>query len=279
MPATASDDRRTQTSWRLIDTGPLPGTVNMAIDEALLACFDPATTTPVLRLYGWHPPTISIGRFQQADQVLDLARCRTAGVPIVRRITGGGVIYHAAELTYSLVCAPHHLPTASIKESFRHLTAFLLAFYRRLGLNAGYAVDRLPADSRLGERTAFCFAGKETYDILVNGRKIGGNAQRRLRHAIFQHGSIPLHDMLGQAVQYLRETPADLDEGTTCLTTQGIHCQETILRTMLADVFREAMGVTLTPAGLTPAEKATATQLLAKYQDDRWNLAGEIGPA
>ena len=88
-------------------------------------------------------------------------------------------------------------------------------------------------------------------DILVNGRKIGGNAQRRLRHAIFQHGSIPLHDMLGQAVQYLRETPADLDEGTTCLTTQGIHCQETILRTMLADVFREAMGVTLTPAGLT----------------------------
>lgn len=278
MPASTPHNRTAQTIWRLIDTGPLAGPGNMAIDEALLSCFEPDTTPPVLRLYGWQPPALSLGRFQQADQVLDLARCRAAGVPVVRRITGGGVIYHAAELTYSLVCAPHHLPAASIKESFRHLTSFLLTFYRRLGLTAGYAVDQLPPGSRLGERTAFCFAGKETYDILVNGRKIGGNAQRRLRHAIFQHGSIPLHDRLDDALQYLREAPAGLAEGTTCLAAQGIDCREETLRTLLADAFRESMRVALTPTGPTPAEEAATARLLAKYRDDRWNLTGETGP-
>ena len=143
-------------TWRLIDTGLLDGPTNMAIDEALLANFTPETSTPVLRLYGWSPPALSLGRFQKAAEVLDLDRCREAGVPIVRRITGGGVIYHAEELTYSLVCSPSHLPAAtSIKESFRLLTSFLLAFYRSLGLAAEYAVDLLPAGAayrKEGER-------------------------------------------------------------------------------------------------------------------------------
>ena len=133
-----------KTDWRLVDTGPLSGPANMAIDEALLDAFDPGRSAPVLRLYGWRPPALSLGRFQDPPSVLDLDRCRADGVPVVRRITGGGVIYHADELTYAIVCAPHHLPAAStIKETFRHLTGFLLAFYRSLGLDAGRGLDRL----------------------------------------------------------------------------------------------------------------------------------------
>ena len=59
-------------TWRLIDTGPLAGADNMAVDEALLDCFDPDTSLPVLRLYGWTPPALSLGRYQQAAEVLDL---------------------------------------------------------------------------------------------------------------------------------------------------------------------------------------------------------------
>ncbi|MGB7630634.1 MAG: lipoate--protein ligase family protein, partial [Candidatus Deferrimicrobium sp.] len=183
------------TTWRLIDTGPLDGASNMAIDEALLDNFDPGKSTPVLRLYGWSPPALSLGRFQDAGEVLDLDRCRADGVSVVQRITGGGVIYHAEELTYAIVCAPHHLPgETTIKESYRFLTGFLLSFYRELGLPAAYAAEVPEDTSRLGKRTPFCFAGRESYDILIDGRKIGGNAQRRLRRAVFQHGSIPLMD-------------------------------------------------------------------------------------
>ena len=166
-------------SWRFIDTGLLDGPANMAIDEALLACFAPETSAPVLRLYGWNPPAFTLGRFQDAGAVLDLEKCRNAGIPVVRRITGGGIIYHAGELTYSIVCPPNHISSAvSVKESFRMMTAFIIGFYEKLGLAARYAVDHYPPGTRLGDRTPLCFAGRETYDILVDGRKIvNGNVR------------------------------------------------------------------------------------------------------
>ena len=83
---------QTNTIWRLITTSPLSGAENMAIDEALLCSFDPISSQPVLRLYGWNPPTLSLGRFQKAAEVLDLERCTAEGVAVVRRMTGGGVI-------------------------------------------------------------------------------------------------------------------------------------------------------------------------------------------
>jgi len=264
--------------WRCIDTGPADGPTNMAIDEALLSSFDPNGALPVLRLYGWTPAALSLGRFQNAEQVLDLDCCHAAGVPVVRRITGGGVIYHAAELTYSLVCAPHHLPPAnSIKESFRILTSFLLSLYRQLGLDASYAVDRLPTGTPFGERTPFCFAGRESYDILIGGRKIGGNAQRRLKNAVFQHGSIPLTNMGGKGAGFLREPPVGLAEGITSLKEHGIDCHAERLKGLLAKAFQEALGIALEPSTLTSAEEAKAHLLLDKFRSDRWNLAGNDG--
>jgi len=61
-------------SWRLIDTGPLSGAENMAIDEALLSCFDPGRSRPILRLYGWDPPAFSYGRFQKPEEIIELER-------------------------------------------------------------------------------------------------------------------------------------------------------------------------------------------------------------
>ena len=246
----------------------------MAVDEGLLLSFDPATSLPLLRLYGWQPPALSLGRFQDAALVLDLDRCRAAGIPIVRRITGGGVIYHADELTYSIVCAPHHLPaSASIKESFRHLTLFLLTFYTRLGLEPLYAVNAGHGEC-LGERTAFCFAGKETYDILVKGKKIGGNAQRRRKEVIFQHGSIPLKNRAEEGGSFMRERPRDVQEQTCSLAESGIGEDESELKTLLAESFREGMGVALQEDRLTTQEQAMSAELGWKYCDDGWNLQG-----
>jgi lipoate-protein ligase A len=249
----------------------------MAVDEALLLSFDPATSIPVLRLYGWQPPALSLGRFQDASRVLDLERCRAAGIPTLRRITGGGVIYHADEMTYCIVCAPHHLPpAASIKDSFRILTSFLLGFYLALALDARYAAD-VCHGQRLGERTAFCFAGKESYDILIGGtKKIGGNAQRRLKNVIFQHGSIPLRDRVGEGVAFLRERPPAIADETISLAETGVRKEEPELKTLLLESFRGVMGATLRTGGLSGEEQEAVDALLAKYRDDCWNYRGEM---
>ena len=233
-------------AWRLIDTGPLDGASNMAIDEALLGAFDPQASTPVFRLYGWDPPALSLGRFQDAEAVLDLGLCRASGVPVVRRITGGGVIYHADELTYSVVLSPRQLPgETSVDGSYRRLNGFLLAFYRALGLPAAYASDSPPGDWRLGERTAFCYAGTERSDILVDGRKIGGNAQRRTRNALFQHGSIPLADRVAAGVGFMRDKPSGLDGTVADLAALGITLPVDELKDRLVAAFEETFGVVL----------------------------------
>lgn len=250
----------------------------MAIDEALLRSFDPVTSLPVLRLYGWNPPTLSLGRFQKAAEVLNLKRCRDDGVAVVRRVTGGGVIYHADELTYALVCAPGQIPPAtSIKDSFRVLTGFLLAFYSGLGLDAAYATDMLPAGTSLGEHTAFCFAGKESFDILANGRKIGGNAQRRRKGVIFQHGSIPLHNLARRGLTYMRDQNPDQAEGTASLAEYGVDADRDHLLQELAAAFRDYFGVILARDRLSAQEQVDRDGLLAnRYRSDAWNLEGAV---
>ena len=263
-------------TWRLIDEGPLDGPANMALDEALLSCFDPRQSLPVLRLYGWEPPALSVGRYQDAEAALDLELCAADGVPVVRRMTGGGIIFHARELTYSIICAPEHIgEAAGVKEGFRRLCGFLLGTYQRLGLNAAFATDLNLAGALLGQRTAFCFAGKEEFDVLVNGQKIGGNAQRRLRGAILQHGSLPLESRVQHALRYLREA-APGAAGAVSLAELGLRPELAALKGMLVDSFQERLGVRLQATSPSSAELAEAARLeQTKYRCDDWNLAGE----
>ena len=263
--------------WRFIDSGNKCGPENMAIDDALLQSFDSHSSYPVFRLYGWSPPALSLGRFQQASEELDLPICCKNGVPVVRRITGGGVIFHADELTYSIVCASHQIPASnSIKDSFRVLTGFLLQFYRNLGLNASYALDSKAKGENFGERTGFCFAGKESYDILIDGSKIGGNAQRRMKLVIFQHGSIPLIGRLEDAMQFLRLPIAGLEERVTCLSDESIAPDYDFLKARLKDAFCNNLDAELIDETLTDTEQECAARLKSeKYLNESWNLRGE----
>ena len=262
-------------AWRLIDTGPLDGPANMALDEALLSCFDAQHSLPVLRLYGWEPPALSVGRYQDAPAALDLGLCAADGIPVVRRMTGGGIIFHARELTYSIVCAPEHVgEVAGVKDGFRRLCGFLLGTYQRLGLSAAFATDLNHAGTPLGRRTAFCFAGKEEFDVLVNGQKIGGNAQRRLRGAILQHGSIPLESRVLEGLRYLKD-PAPGAEGAVSLAELGLQPDLAALKEMLVDSFQQRLGVRLLATSPSAVELAAAAGLeQSKYRCDAWNLAG-----
>lgn len=262
-------------NWRFIDTGPLDGPSNMALDEALLTSFDPETSLPVFRLYGWKPAAFSVGRFQDPAATLDLGKCRDCGVEAVRRMTAGGIIYHAAEITYSIICAPKHIPAVrSVKESFKKLCGFLLITYGKLGLEAGFAVDRNPDGIKLGQRTALCFAGKEEYDIVIDGRKIGGNAQRRMKSVIFQHGSIPLNNCLGEAGELVREKErtAMLEKNTVSLGELNIVHDVGTLKNILTRSFEDNFKVSLLESEPAVNEIKLAECLREnKYSREAWN--------
>lgn len=250
----------------------------MAIDEALLRLFDPESSAPVLRTYGWDPPTLSLGRFQKTEDVLDLGRCRSKDVSVVRRVSGGGTIYHADELTYSIACSPDQIPSAaSVKDSFRVLTGFLIDFYRSLGLNASYAVDTVSDATCLGVRTAFCFAGKESFDILIDGKKIGGNAQRRLKGVIFQHGSIPLINRAQSGLRYMKDRSPEYAEHTVSLSDCGVTADIASLTRMLVEAFRRRVAAETCESCLSQKELSMSRELfLKKYSSDRWNLQGDV---
>jgi lipoate-protein ligase A len=143
-------------NWRLVLDQPGPGALVMARDEALLS---EVASGPVLRLYGWENWTLSLGRFQKPEKDLLPGFLSNPSFPMVRRMTGGGAILHGQELTYSLVCRQEDLGTKDVKASFELLCQFLILFYKKLGLEAEFAVRTGIPQEQLGQKTAFCFGG------------------------------------------------------------------------------------------------------------------------
>ena len=233
--------------WRFRDDGAAPGLQNMEEDRGLFESFVPERDLPVFRFYRWSPPAISLGRFQAAEKVLDLARCREDNLAVVRRITGGGAILHDDELTYSLVCSREDIGGGNVKESYRRLCAFILEAYRSLGLNAAFARDAGLPRSVLGEKNPVCFAGLELFDVTVDGRKIGGNAQRRRRGVIFQHGSIPLRLNPERSRRYFLPSPAAAGAPAAglkeFLPELDLACLQHVLRASLC----RTLGIELSP--------------------------------
>lgn len=205
------------------------------------------------RIYSWNPPAFSIGRFQNPAQFLKPATCANDGISIVRRITGGGAIYHDFELTYSLCCPESIFSGLPVKETYRLLTAFLIQAYRKLGLNACYAAEYRP-DENLGRKTELCFAGKEIYDILIDGRKIGGNAQRRSRETIFQHGSIPFRVDALKVAKYLAAPIRNPFGDAVGLFELGIDANVELLTELFAKTFADSTGWNLINSELTVEE-------------------------
>ena len=160
----------------------------MAQDRALLERFEQEGRA-LFRLYSWED-SVTIGVSQSFEGCVALEPSLEAyRYHYAKRMTGGGILYHGHDLSYSLILPTAMMRGLSVKESYAKITAFVLDFYRELGLDAHWAKD--DPDITLGH-SPFCQVGFEPYDIIIQGHKIGGNAQKRTKKAIFQHGSIPL---------------------------------------------------------------------------------------
>jgi hypothetical protein len=167
-------------SWHLLRSGACGFAENMAVDQALLEAA-PALGAPVLRFYGWQEPAASFGYFQKYAEVAKMTLLR----PLVRRPTGGGLVPHDADWTYSLAFPPtdawYELKAV---ESYRRAHEWIRAAFARLGVATELATDcRVCGPGQ-------CFEGWEKSDVLWQGRKVAGAAQRRTRAGLLIQGSV-----------------------------------------------------------------------------------------
>jgi lipoate-protein ligase A len=246
----------------------------MAIDEALFLNYFKNRQAPVLRVYGWKPAAYSLGYFQEAAKELDVEACRRDNMAFIRRMTGGGIIFHDEELTYSLVCSKSDIETDNIKQSFKVLCSFLIKTYKKLGLEAGFADDLGLAKEDSREFSSFCFASNEACDILIKGKKIGGNAQRRRKDAIFQHGSIPLKLDIHRSLNMLLN-PDYNNTNRFCSLENLLKKPLTFyeLEHILIESFKESFKAKLVLSSLNEAEKKLVSSLKTeKYDNFNWNL-------
>jgi len=167
-------------NWLLLNSGKGDAAFNMALDEALLEAM-PRLQKPVLRFYGWTEPAATFGYFQKYAEVAAATKLR----PLIRRPTGGGIVPHDADWTYSLI-APSgrewHLLRA--EESYRRTHDWLRLAFAELNVETKLAPcckKSLPGQ---------CFAGHEKSDLLWRGKKIAGAAQRRNKLGLLIQGSV-----------------------------------------------------------------------------------------
>ncbi|MEA2017082.1 MAG: lipoate--protein ligase family protein [Campylobacterota bacterium] len=169
----------------ILSLEPLSAKDNMDIDTQLFSSFD-KNSIPTLRLYYWKKNSCTIGISQDFSQFINLKKYENN---YAKRITGGGVLFHGDDISYSFIIPKHYLNGFSVKKSYEIICSFLLEFYKSLGLDVRYAKD----DKNIVlSKSTYCQEGFEPYDIVIKGKKLGGNAQRRTKEVIFQHGSIPL---------------------------------------------------------------------------------------
>ncbi len=224
-------------TWRLLHHwGGDPG-FHMAADEALLVSTDPR---PALRFYTWEPEALSLGYFQR---IADVPAARIAPA-VVRRMTGGGAIHHANELTFS-IAAPldHPLYRGTLRESYAHVHAVLSGVLAELGIAAELRASRALRSDRAD--TGMCFHHSTPLDLAWDERKGVGSAQRRRAGRVLHHGSIKLRT-------------AALEPGVATVATAAPDLGHEELARRIAIAFARTFAIELVPGELDDAEREHA---------------------
>jgi len=247
----------------------------MAVDEALAEAVAAGVSPPVLRLYRWTPPCLSLGA-SQPYQVADAEFCRARGVELVRRPTGGRAVLHHLELTY-LVAAPLGVPPwgRDLQGAYAGVCRAVVAGLRRLGVAAEVAPPAPAAALIHPTQPVPCFVGPAPGEIVVAGRKLVGSAMRRVGEAILQHGSI-LEGWDGELQAGCLGLPSDQELRRAVVTLQGIlgtaPSQEQLAEALAAG-FTEVLGAILEASAPTPREEARATALCqGRYANPSWTV-------
>ncbi len=245
--------------------------MNMAIDEAVLTAKIETRVPNTLRLYCWKPSAVSIGKFQVIENEVQVDNCKKLGVDVVRRITGGGTVYHDAEneITYSVVADKASLETQDIAAVYAKIYAGLVETLRILGITADF-----------NEGNA-----KTCPNLTVRGRKISGSAQCHKSGAVLQHGTLLLDVNLKRMFTLLRVPWAKTcmevvnvakDKITSINDELGRAASMEKVSQAWIEGFQKGLNMKLAAGELTSYERELAQRLCTKkYGTDNWNMQGK----
>jgi lipoate-protein ligase A len=273
--------------WRLINCGEQDGAWNMAMDEALLHSVENGESPSILRLYRWKPATVTLGYFQQGSGVVNLSACRDFGYSVVRRFTGGRAVLHDHEVTYAVISPEQNeIFPGGVSHNYHVIAEVLQATLAEFGLQTTISSGRKERPATDTVQRSACFTAPALSELVINGQKMTGSAQKRLSSAFLQHGSIPLDidperlymalntgdktdikrrverlaDRAGWMNRWL-DKPAVIGEVEQCLVEQ----------------FKRIIAVDFSPSEPTIKELQLAKSLLEqKYANPEWTLRGIV---
>jgi lipoate---protein ligase len=271
-PASVSPLKRTEKmdTWRLLPLETNNASMNMAIDEAILNTRIAGQVPNTLRFYRWQPSAVSVGKNQNPENEIYLDSCRQLGVDVVRRISGGGTVYHdfEGEVTYCVVAKTSDLGTADVTTVYYKIYEALTDGLRLLGV---------PADFSSGN-------AKNCPNLTVNGKKISGSSQTISRGVVLQHGTVLRSVDLPKMFQLLKlkdiSCTLATDIGKRKITSiqdeLGHKISPDTVANALAQGFKAILKIQLDPSQLTETEKEMANKLYKeKYLTKEWNLGGK----
>ncbi len=238
----------------LIEAGPER---QMAIDESILRNFDRGNSIPTFRFFRFKPSSITLGYSQSVHETIDTQTCENYGIPFVRRITGGGTVFHDyyGEITYSVVTEKIE---GDIEESFRELLVPIMETLEEFGLEPEF---------------------KPYNDVLVNRKKISGSAQRRGKKGLLQHGTLMFATDLEKLAEILKiddkkleEKGADsfLDLVTTMENEMGKRPDPKELIDVMKEKYEAYFGEKVKKDKLKKEEIELADELENKYGSKKW---------
>lgn len=180
---------------RIIIDGAGAPDANMAADEALARSMQLRGGSPFARFYRWNPPSMSFGYFQPVERLVDIRAAETAGIGVVRRKSGGKMVFHADEITFSI-----GMPLPLLRHGIAGKGDFLACFQTLMhplvdaltvvGVPARFSEEH-EVESGRSDRI-HCYAAAAGHSIYAGGKKLIGAAGSVMGDVLVVHGSLPI---------------------------------------------------------------------------------------
>lgn len=259
------------TDWRLLELETYDAFMNMAVDEAILRARIRSAVPNTLRFYRWKPSAVSVGRFQDVEKEVQLGSCKRYSIDVVRRITGGGTVYHDAqdEITYGVIARKEDLRAEEITAVYARISAGLAEALRILGIDADFNQGTL----------------KACPNLTVNERKISGSAQAHRRGVFLQHGTLLSDVNFERMFTFLRVPWAKtrvqvVSVAKNRITSINAELGRTVsvveVNDALVKGFTKALDVKFRSGKLTAGELKLSRYLCReKYATQDWNFYGK----
>jgi lipoate-protein ligase A len=247
--------------FRLLLTDHKDAHTNMSIDESIMIHVGQNMSPPTLRLYGWSPPAVSIGYFQGLSEEIDLDMCKKMGVDYVRRITGGGAVFHESEVTYSLAIQQvNPIIPQNVLESYKVICGGIIEGLMEFDVEAKF----VPLN-----------------DIIVNGKKISGSAQTRRSRTLLQHGTLLTDTDLDKMFSILKVPSEKLKDKLISDVKERVTSLREVLQkeikfedvcSKMASGFKTSLNIELVKGELSETEISLANEIKNdRYSNLDWN--------